>query len=321
MEVDLADVRRALENEELVPCFQPVVELHTGRLTSFEVLARWQHPQLGLVLPQNFISLAEDNGLIGKLMDQILRKAVASVSILPMPLNLAVNMSPTQLRDLSLPSQIREMTEEAGFPSRRLTVEITESGLVSNLEIARRIADELKEMGCRLALDDFGTGYSSLLHLQALPFDELKVDRSFVQTMIGRRDSRKIVAAIIGLGHSLDLITVAEGIETEEQADLLLCLGCKQGQGWLYGCPATSDRISDFVGAPPRTRSTRLQMHGNAWGVSSLEAQPVQRLAQLQAIYDGAPVGLCFLDRDLRYVSLNRRLALGQHHNLYARGA
>jgi PAS domain S-box-containing protein len=164
-------------------------------------------------------------------------------------------------------------------------------------------------MGCRLALDDFGTGYSSLLHLQALPFDELKVDRSFVETMIERRDSRKIVAAIIGLGHSLDLITVAEGVETEEQADMLLCLGCEQGQGWLYGRPSTSDRISAIVAAPPLTRSAKLQMQGNAWVVSCLEAHPVQRLAQLQAIYDGAPVGLCFLDRNLRYVSLNRRLA------------
>jgi len=160
-----------------------------------------------------------------------------------------------------------------------------------------------------LSLDDFGTGYSSMRHLQKLPFDQLKVDRSFVSAMTNTRESRKIVAAIVGLGRSLGLKTVAEGVETEEQAEMLLWLGCEFGQGWFYGRPLTADRISDAVAATPRKLTTALSIHGDGWVVSSLEAQPVQRLAQLQAIYDGAPVGLGFLDRNLRYVSLNRRLA------------
>jgi PAS domain S-box-containing protein len=127
--------------------------------------------------------------------------------------------------------------------------------------------------------------------------------------MTNTRESRKIVAAIVGLGHSLGMITVAEGVETEEQAEMLLWLGCGMGQGWFYGRPVTADRIPQIVEAAPRMLSTALSMHGDGWVVSSLEAQPTQRLAQLQAIYDGAPVGLCFLDRNLRYVSLNRRLA------------
>ena len=307
--VDLAAVRRALDYDELVPCFQPVVELHTGRLAGFEVLARWKHPELGLILPENFISLAEENGLAGLLMQQIMRKAFQPALALPEPLVLAVNVSPTQLRDLGLPGQIREATKNAGFPLKRLTIEITENGLIDNFERAQEITGELKAIGCRLAMDDFGTGYSSLRHLQALPFDELKVDRSFVIAMTNTRESRKIVAAIVGLGHSLGMITVAEGVETEEQAEMLLWLGCGMGQGWFYGRPMTADRISQIVEAAPKMLSTALSIHGDGWVVSSLEALPAQRLAQLQAIYDGAPVGLCFLDRNLRYVSLNRKLS------------
>ncbi|MGC2621283.1 MAG: EAL domain-containing protein, partial [Acidobacteriaceae bacterium] len=197
----------------------------------------------------------------------------------------------------------------AGFPMNRITVEITESAFLDNLEKAKKIAIELKSMGCKLALDDFGTGYSSLLHLQALPFDELKIDRSFVNTMTTTRDSRKIVGAIVGLGHSLGLATLAEGVETEEQAEMLLWLGCELGQGWLYGRPVMLDQLPAMITALELPLSIALRTPGDDWAVSSLEALPTQRLAQLQAIYDGAPVGLCFLDRNLRYVSLNKKLA------------
>ena len=309
MFVDLIEVRRALESEEIVPCFQPLVELRTGRLAGFEVLARWQHPELGLILPENFISLAEQNGLIGSLAHQIVRNAFMSAKMLPEPLVLAVNFSPVQLHHLSLPSQIRREADETGFPLERLIVEITESALVNNLERAQKIAAELKTMGCRLALDDFGTGYSRLRHLQALPFDELKIDRNFVQSMTNKRESRKIAAAMVGLGHSLGMITLAEGVETEEQADILLWLGCEFGQGWLYGYPLPADRIPDMVAAAPRALSTRFSAPGGGVAFSSLEALPAQHLAQLQAIYDGTPVGLCFLDKNLRHVSLNQRLA------------
>ena len=309
MRLDLAAVRQSLDNDELEPYFQPVVELSTGLLKGFEVLARWNHPRLGLTLPENFISLAERDGFIGRLMEQILRKAFLSSSFVPAPLVLAFNVSPAQLHEPSVPSLIRKVAEEGGFPLDRLTVEITESGLMENLELAQTIARELKDMGCKLALDDFGTGYSSLFHLQALPFDVLKIDRSFVSSMTDKRQSRKIVAAIVGLAHSLDLITIAEGIETEEQAEMLLRLECKMGQGWLYGRPLTADRIPHMVDAAPGIPGSELSIHGDGWVASTLEALPAQRLAQLQAIYDGAPVGLCFLDRHLRYVSINRRLA------------
>jgi len=309
MLADLNDLRLALETDAVVPCFQPIVELKTGRLAGFEILARWQHAEFGLVLPENFISLAESSGLITRLMQQVLRKAFLSVPQIGETLGLSVNVSPLQLRDTDLPGQIREELERAGFSPQRLTVEITESALMDNLQRAKKIAAELRAIGCRLSLDDFGTGYSSLLHLQALPFDELKIDRRFVESMTNTRDSRKIVAAILGLGSSLGLVTVAEGVETEQQAEMLIWLGCGMGQGWLYGRPVPAEELETLVAAPSQAMPPALTALGAGWSVSSLEALPTHRLAQLQAIYDGAPVGLCFLDRNLRYVSLNRKLA------------
>jgi PAS domain S-box-containing protein len=317
MPAQLVDIIRAVEGDSIVPFFQPLVELRTGRLAGFEVLARWNHPKLGMVLPVNFISTVEENGLARQLMEQVMRKAFLSASSLPSSLMIAINVSPIQLRDPELPYQIQDATHRCGFPLDRLKVEITESAILDNLEQAQAITQNLKEMGCRLALDDFGTGYSSLAHLQALPFDELKIDRSFVASMTKMRDSRKIVAAIVGLGHSLGLTTLAEGIETEEQADILLRLGCEQGQGWLYGRPGPADKIGPLIDAPLRPRWPGA-VPGDSSAVSSLEAMPSQHLSQLQAIYDGAPVGLCFLDRDLRYVSINRKMAKMNGHSVAA---
>jgi PAS domain S-box-containing protein len=246
--------------------------------------------------------------LIGQLTRQILRKALLSAPVLPEPLILAVNISPIQLHDISLPSQIRNSAEGTGFPLERLMIEVTESALIDNVARAREIVAELRAMGCRLAVDDFGTGYSSLQQLEALPFSELKIDQSFVATMTSKRESRKIVAAVIGLGNSLDMVTLAEGIETEEQADILLWLGCDLGQGWLYGHPLPAESIPEMVHAAAQTRSIRMPSHANE-PTFSLESMPAKHLAQLQAIYSGAPVGLCFIDKNLRYVSLNQILA------------
>lgn len=304
------DLRRALESNEIVPYFQPIVELRSGLLTGFEVLARWQHPKRGTVQPDEFIPLAEKIGLNGMLTGTLLRSVFATANNIPDHLTLSVNISLTQLNDLSLPKHIRLAAEQAGFPLERLILEITESALVGDTEHAYRIANELKEQGSRLSLDDFGTGYSSLRHLQALPFDELKVDASFVRSMTHTRESRKIAAAVVGLGNSLGLLTVAEGVENQTHADMLLWLGCDLGQGWLYGRPVPSQDLPAFLS----TRSSRPspQPRSPAFDPAMplrLEALPTQRLAQLQAIYDGVPVGLCFLDRNFRFVSVNKRLA------------
>ncbi len=306
----VVDLRRGIESGEIVPYYQPLTELRTGQLIGFEVLARWKHPLRGMVPPDEFIRMAEDAGCIGQLMEQILVQAFQAMQRLPEYLRLSINVSAIQLRDRSLRRQVSLAAEEAGFSLQRLTVEITESALVGNIEHARTITEELKALGVRIAIDDFGTGYSSLRHLQALPFDEIKVDRSFVQTMLQRRESRKIVAAIIGLGQSLGLTTVAEGVEDQAQADMLLWLGCDLAQGFLYGRAVSHGRLERYVreqkkmahreaGKPPNPEDTTFHM----------DALPSQRLSQLQAIYDGSPVGLCFIDRNERYVSLNKPLA------------
>jgi EAL domain-containing protein (putative c-di-GMP-specific phosphodiesterase class I) len=225
MLISVEDVRRGLENDEFVPFFQPLVTLRTGQLAGFEVLARWHHPSAGILPPDRFIPVAEQNRWIGALTKRLMQKVFEAGKFIPDSLTLAFNVSPLQLHDLGLPKQIHSAAEDLGFPLRPVVIEITESAVVDNVERAQTISNELKALGCKIALDDFGTGYSNLLHLQSLPFDELKVDRSFVGSMIQRRESRKIVAAVVGLGQSLGLTTVAEGIETREQAEMLLWLG------------------------------------------------------------------------------------------------
>ncbi len=309
MKTSLKALKRALDDDELVPFFQPLVELRTGMVVGFEVLARLRHPKQGMHLPSNLISLAERNDLIGALTWQVLGKALRAAAEIPGKPRLSVNLSPTQLQDPTLARQFADLGTATNFPLKRLTVEITETALVKDVERAHSAAQTLKDLGCRLSLDDFGTGCSSMAHLQALPFSELKIDRSFVTPMTRRRESRKIVAAIIGLGKSLGLSTIAEGIETEEHADMLHWLGSDLGQGWYYGRPGSVEQVGEAVARPPRPAAHGLSKPGKDWSVRSLEALPMQRLAQLQAIYDGAPVGLCFLDRELRYVSLNQRLA------------
>ena len=316
---DANDLRRGLENNEIVPYFQPLVELRTGFLRGFEALARWQHPRRGLVQPGEFIPLAEASGLHGLLTGKLLGAVFAAARDIPGHLTLSVNISLTQLTDLTLPRHIFAAARHANFPLNRLVLEITESALVGNTEHAGRIANELKEQGSRLSLDDFGTGYSSLRHLQLLPFDELKIDASFVRSMNHARESRKIAAAVVGLGNSLGLTTVAEGIESQTIADMLLWLGCDVGQGWLYGRPVPPEQLPDILAE--RINSPCPPSSGDYPSATTdgdlplrLEALPTQRLAQLNAIYDGAPVGLCFLDRNLRFVSLNKRLA--EIHNL-----
>ncbi len=307
--IDLHELFDALSDNQLIPYFQPIVEVRTGRLLGFEVLTRWQHPERGAYLPLNLIELAEQSGLISEVAEQVFAKAFRHCRELAEPVRLSVNVSPAQFGFADFAERMEAMAGKAGFALSRLTIEITESALLSDFTRSLEVANSLKELGCRLSLDDFGTGFSSLAHLHALPFHELKIDRTFIARMTEKRESRKIVAAILGLSHSLGLNTVAEGIETAEQADALLHLGCESGQGWFYGRPAPFDTARRFAEQHLLPVAVAEPHTERAETVSSLEAFPGQRLAQLQAIYDGAPVGLCFLDCSLRYVSINQRLA------------
>jgi EAL domain-containing protein (putative c-di-GMP-specific phosphodiesterase class I) len=252
MPFDTVDVRRAFGEDEFFPLFQPLVNLQTGHVVSFEVLARWNHAQLGLIQPDAFIPMVQKSGLINTFTQMILRKAFATAPLLPPPIMLSVNLSPYQLLDFTLPGQIRAAAEHGGFPLDRLTFEVAETALLDGIPSAQEIARELKAMHCRLSLDGFGTGHSNLNHLLELPFDELKVDRSFIRTMTQSPDRTKIVGAIIGMGKGFGLTTVAAGVETEDQVAILNLIGCDLVQGWLYGRPAPADEIPRMIAAPPR---------------------------------------------------------------------
>ena len=305
----VSDLHHALKRDQFVPFFQPLISLATGQLAGFEILARLPLPDGETVPPDIFIPLAEADGSICELTQQILRKAFVAACELPPGLHFAVNISPVQLRNAQLAAHIRQTAELCNFPLHRLTLEITESALTHDLDMARAIMQDVKALGCRLAVDDFGTGYSSLLHLQSLPFDELKVDRSFVDSMTARRESRKIVGAIIGLGQSLGLTTIAEGVETEEQAAQLRWLGCDIAQGFLYGRPMPAADLPAFL-EQPRPEPPAPVSSGD---FNALHGLPSQRLAQLQAVFDGSPVGIAFVSPQLRYINLNKRLA-DMHH-------
>lgn len=281
------------------PAFQPIVHLRTGEISSFEVLARWQHPRLGNVNPSLFISTAERVGLIGELTSQLIRSACSSALRCGGDFRLAINISPFHFQQGEMPDLFEDAVNASGFPLDRTQIEITENAVIDDAEAARATIDLLREKGVRIVLDDFGTGYSSLTRLQALPFDKIKIDASFVRTMCEVRDSRKIVSAVIGLGHSLGMPVVAEGVETEAQADMLTRLGCDLGQGWLFGRPVQAEAIPALLlvrGQKPQdTLPEDLSIN--------------QRLAHLEAVYAVAPVGLCFIDKRLHIQQANQRFA------------
>lgn len=242
-----SELRDAVAIGQIVPHFQPLVAMGSERVVGFELLARWQHPTRGMVPPDEFIPIAEQVGLIGPMTGQLLRRACGIAVTWPDDIFVACNVSPLQLRDQSLPGMVRAALLESGLPSYRLELEITESALVGDLAMARDVLNEVRSLGVRLALDDFGTGYSSLHHLQILPFDKVKIDASFVGAMTRDPGSRKIVSAVVRLGQSLDLMTVAEGIEDQATAAMLRELGCDVGQGWLFGRPLPIGSVTKLL--------------------------------------------------------------------------
>jgi diguanylate cyclase (GGDEF)-like protein len=232
-------MRAGIPKGEFVPYFEQQIDLTTGRLGGFEVLARWDHPTRGLVPPDLFIPVAEDTGMIADLSMSVIRQALEEARHWDPSLLISVNISPTQLKDPWLAQKMVKLLVETGFPATRLEIEITETSLFENLALAQSIIGSLKNQGIRLALDDFGTGYSSLAHLRALPFDRIKIDKSFVTSIIENTESAAIVNAITRLGDSLGLPVTAEGIEDAAIEERLRQLGCHKGQGWHFGRPAS----------------------------------------------------------------------------------
>ena len=240
-------IRYGLEHGQFIPYFEPQVDLLTGEIIGFEVLARWDHPLSGLIEPDRFIPIAEEHGLIGRLSEQVMLAAMKQTSDWDPTIKLSVNISPSQLADSWLAQRIVRLLAEAGFPAERLVVEITESSLFADLDLARSIVSSLKNQGIQLALDDFGTGFSSLAHLRALPFDVIKVDRCFVSTLTKDPESAAIVSAVATLAAALKVPVTVEGIEDAATHAAVAGLGCAVGQGWYFGKPMTSDQASELL--------------------------------------------------------------------------
>lgn len=242
-----AELREALAQDALTCHYQPIRQLASGAVLGFEALARWPHATRGFVSPTEFIPIAEAAGLIVPLTHHLLRMACRDAAAWPQPATLSFNLSPLHLTEADLPRQVAQILEETGLPPGRLQLELTEGALLGDLRQGHAMLSELKAMGVRLALDDFGTGHSGLRELQALPFDVIKVDAGFVRAMASDAGARKIVAAIIGLGESLGLPVVAEGIEEELDVEFLTRLGCDMGQGWLLGRPVPAGQVAALI--------------------------------------------------------------------------
>ncbi len=242
-----AGVRAGVPKGEFVPYYEQQIEISTGQLHGFEVLARWEHPTEGIILPEVFIPIAEECGMIGELSMSVMEQAFIEARDWDPNLMLSVNISPHQFKDPWLAQKIVKLLVATGFPPTRLEIEITESSLYDNLPLAQSIVGSLKNQGIKLSLDDFGTGYSSLAHLRALPFDRIKIDRSFVTSIKDNSESDAIVNAITKLAESLGLPITAEGIETEAILDRLREIGCGEGQGWHYGKPQAIGSVRELL--------------------------------------------------------------------------
>ncbi|MGP1283297.1 MAG: putative bifunctional diguanylate cyclase/phosphodiesterase [Parasphingopyxis sp.] len=234
----------ALANEEFTVLFQPIIDLETGRTKSCEALLRWKHPELGDVSPAVFIPVAESAGLIGDITEWVLRKACEAAADWPEEINVSVNISPALLKQNNLPVTIIETLVNTGMVARRLELEITESVLLDKNPHTNSLLRQLQKMGLRLCLDDFGTGFSSLTYLRSWEFDTIKIDKSFIRNIGNSPTDQKIIGAVVQLAKSLDVATVAEGVETEEQLQRVREAGCSRVQGFYYARPMTATQAS-----------------------------------------------------------------------------
>jgi diguanylate cyclase (GGDEF)-like protein len=258
------ELRRAMDEGQIDLHYQPKVSMDTGQVTGFEGLARWNHPERGMVMPDQFIPLAEQTGLVGRLTHIALRQALEAAAVWnrqrstdEQQRGIAVNLSPRRLVEPDLPAVVNELLAGIGVPANLLTLEITESSLMADPQAAQRALHELREIGVRLSVDDFGTGYSALAYLQRLPLDEVKIDKSFVIPMMTDQGARAIVRAIVELAHTLDLTVVAEGVEHETARDALQTMGCDVMQGYFIARPLRVDQIEPWLTDWQRRNSAR----------------------------------------------------------------
>ncbi|UFX48851.1 EAL domain-containing protein [Bradyrhizobium sp. 41S5] len=228
------DLRGAIQNEGLRPHYQPLVDLTSGRITGFEALVRWPHPERGMISPGEFIPVAEETGLINPLGALMLRRACMDAAQWPDDVRVAVNLSPLQFRTGNLLALVTDALRQSGLPARRLELEITETLLLEKSSQVLATLHALRALGVRMSMDDFGTGYSSLSYLRSFPFDKIKIDQSFVRDLGANPDAQAIVRSIVSLGVGLGVTITAEGVETEAELSCLRAEGCHEGQGFLF---------------------------------------------------------------------------------------
>ena len=241
------DLRAAVRNGEFELNYQPIIQVESGEVTSFEALVRWRHPHRGVISPGDFIPLAESTGLIVPLGDWVLRKACSDAAAWSRPVRVAVNLSPVQFKHRSLINSVMHAVTSAGLDPGRLELEITESVLLQDSDATLATLHTLRQFGVRISMDDFGTGYSSLSYLRSFPFDKIKIDQSFVRELSTRSDCIAIVRAVTGLGTSLGITTTAEGVETSEQLELLRSEHCSEVQGYLFSKPRPACEVEAML--------------------------------------------------------------------------
>ncbi|MDH4335474.1 MAG: GGDEF domain-containing phosphodiesterase, partial [Chloroflexota bacterium] len=249
----VAEIRTALQRGELTAHYQPIVRLQDGAIAGFEALVRWRHPRLGLVLPSEFIPAAEETGQIAAIGQLVLHEACGQArawrDLLPngLPVPISVNVSARQFRDPTLGQMVEAALSDAGLSPESLTLEITEGVVMEDSEASLRRLGELKSLGVRLAIDDFGTGYSSLSYLRHLPVDTLKIDKSFIDGIAAGGDAFALARVIVRMGQTLNLETVAEGVELAAQAEALRRMGCRHAQGFHFARPMGAEEITELL--------------------------------------------------------------------------
>ncbi len=249
------DLRKAMLTGEFENYYQPIVDVDTGKIAGFEALARWNHPQRGLVAPDDFIPLAEEIGLIVPLGEWVLRQACRDAATWPGKQTVAVNLSAVQFRNPSLALTVVSALSASGLDAKRLELEITETVLLQQDRGVLATLHQIRDLGVRISMDDFGTGYSSLSYLRSFPFDKIKIDRSFIQELGKKEDCTAIIRAITRLGGNLGMATIAEGVETTEQLEILRAEGCDQVQGYLFSQPKPAREILKMLHVRPRVRA------------------------------------------------------------------